>query len=90
MALFPQSLIEMEMANDNRSLSVIARPAYFIFGILLLAISSTIAVRRVITIYNLIYPNRDGGPDSNQPPWYELVEEHAVESDEEEDNWLLQ
>ncbi|KAK4074589.1 uncharacterized protein Triagg1_5185 [Trichoderma aggressivum f. europaeum] len=73
--------------------SVVARPAYFIFGLLLLAISSTILARRVTTIYNLFYPNRDGRPDSTQPPWYELVDEHAVDSESgeesgEEDNWL--
>ncbi|KAL6697343.1 hypothetical protein J3F84DRAFT_347085 [Trichoderma pleuroticola] len=76
----------------DEDFSMVARPAYFIFGILLLVLSSTICARRITTIFNLIHPDQDGGPDSTQPPWYELVEEFAVESEEEEeeDNWLLQ
>lgn len=90
---FQGPLMEMDMVNAYRNFNNVARPAYLIIGVLLLLTSSVVVGRRVNTIYNFIFPNRNGGPDSDQPqpPWYELVEEYAVESEEEEenDNWLL-
>lgn len=76
------------MVNAYRHFNTVTKPAYLIVGILLLLTSSVVVGRRVNAIYNYIFPNRMGGPDSDQaqPPWYELVEEYAVESEEEEEN----
>lgn len=90
---FEGPLAGMEMVNAYRNFNAVARPYYLIIGVLLLLTSSVVVGRRVSTIYNRIFPNGAGAPDSDQPqpPWYELVEEYAVESEEEEenDNWLL-
>ncbi|KAL6826412.1 hypothetical protein V8C40DRAFT_287150 [Trichoderma camerunense] len=90
---FEGPLAGTEMVNTYRNFNAVPRPAYLIIGVLLLLTSSVVVGRRVNTIYNRIFPNRAGGPDSDQPQpqWYELVEEYAVESEEEEenDNWLL-
>ncbi|KAL6812400.1 hypothetical protein J3E69DRAFT_371280 [Trichoderma sp. SZMC 28015] len=85
---FQGPLVGEEMVNGYRHFNNVARPTYLIVGILLLLTSSVVVGRRVSAIYNFIFPNRAGAPDSDQPqpPWYELVEEYAVESEEEEDN----
>ncbi|QYT04635.1 hypothetical protein H0G86_011540 [Trichoderma simmonsii] len=96
---FQGPLVGEEMVNAYRHFNTVTKPAYLIVGILLLLTSSVVVGRRVNMIYNFVFHNRNGGtgrngePDSDQPqpPWYELVEEYAVESEEEEenDNWLL-
>ncbi|EHK20884.1 uncharacterized protein TRIVIDRAFT_223577 [Trichoderma virens Gv29-8] len=69
-------------------LNFLARSAYIAMAGVLVAVTIMIVVNPLQQIYNFFRnPRGEPGPS---PPWYELIDEHAVESDEEDEgSWLL-